>query len=218
VAETKRRGQRPAEDDTSSSKPAKLEIRTDLHGETIVQGSVSLEINSSEEAIGLWEEALVNRRNRLMEQDIDIADYESSSHIIATLQITSANISTGHGTVGKLQFVDLAGADIAKRGSKEISSVSNVVSSDTKLVHRSLETLEEVALARSQFVRSIPYRNSTLTHVLRDSLEADTKVLLFTCISTDVCDLQETMQALRFAHKMRQVNVGKATKHIISSP
>lgn len=205
VAETKRN---KTQDDTSSARPAKLEIRTDIHGETVVQGALSLEIESFEEALEIWEECLANRRNRLAEQETDTAEYEASSHVIATIHVTSANIATGHGTVGKLQFIDLAGADLLPR--QDSTQVGEV-----KFVNKSLETLSEVALARSQFNRTVPYRNSTLTHLLRDGLETDTKVLLFACISTEAKDLQETMQTLRFAHRMRQVNVGKATKHSI---
>jgi hypothetical protein len=223
VADSKRKSQRSLEDDTTSSRPAKLEIRTDVHGETVVQGAVSLEIESFEEAVQIWEECLANKRNRLVEQELDASEYEASSHVIATLRISSANIATGHGTIGRLQFVDLAGADLmlkyespGNEGDSAPKGIGN--NSDYRFVHRSLETLGEVATARSQFVRSVPYRNSTITHLLRDSLEADTKVLLFACISSDVKDMQETAQALRFAHRMRQVNVGKATKHSITSP
>ena len=221
VADTKRKSQRSVEDDTSSSRPGKLEIRTDVHGETVVQGAVSLEIESFEEALEIWEECLANRRNRLTENEVNVFDYEASSHVIATVHVTSANIATGHGTVGRLQFVDLAGSDLVQKpdhSSTDTDSGTRGLSGDGKLVNRSLETLGEVAVARSQFVRSVPYRNSTLTHLLRDSLEADTKVLLFACISPDAKDLHETAQALRFAHRMRQVNVGKATKHTITAP
>eukprot|EP00977_Amphora_coffeiformis_P017443 scaffold5684_cov169-Amphora_coffeaeformis.AAC.18 len=222
VAETKRKGRGSVDDDASSSRPAKLEIRTDVHGETVVQGALSLEIDTFEEALQIWEEALANRRNRLVDQEVDLSAYEASSHVIATVHVTSANIATGHGTIGKLQFVDLAGADLVQHKHDNLSidseSAARGISNDAKFVHRSLETLGEVAIARSQFVRSVPYRNSTLTHLLRDSLEADTKVLFFACISPDPKDLQETAQALRFARRMRQVNVGKATKHTITSP
>ena len=219
VAETKRKSRGSVEDDTSSSRPAKLEIRTDIHGETVVQGALSLEIGSFDEALQIWEEALGNRRNRLIEQDLNIAKYEASSHVIATLQISSANIATGHGTAGKLQFVDLAGADLLTRQDvNEADNVPKTSSSEFKFVHRSLDILGEVADARAQFVRTVPYRNATLTHLLRDSLESDTKVILLTCISPDAKDFQETTQALRFAQRMRQVNIGKATKHTITSP
>ena len=222
VAETKRKGRGSVDDDASSSRPAKLEIRTDVHGETVVQGALCLEIESFDEALQIWEEALANRRNRLIDQEVDVSEYEASSHVIATVQVTSANIATGHGTIGKLQFVDLAGADLLhhKQDSLSIDSetAARSIGNDYRFVNRSLETLSEVAVARSQFVRSVPYRNSTVTHLLRDSLEADTKVLLFACISPDSKDLKETAQTLRFARRMRQVNVGKATKHTITSP
>lgn len=157
----------------------------------------------------------------MAEQDVDIAQYEASCNVIATLRVTSANITTGHGSIGKLQFVDLAGADLVPRGSTD-SAPDNLLTvgpnSETKFAHRSLETLNEVVTARAQYVRTVPYRNSTLTHLLRDSLEADTKVLLIACISSDVKDLQETAATLRFASKMRHVTIGKATKHTLSTP
>ncbi len=44
LADSKRKSQRSLEDDTTSSRPAKLEILTDVHGVTVMQGAVSLEI------------------------------------------------------------------------------------------------------------------------------------------------------------------------------
>ena len=63
----------------------------------------------------------------------------------------------------------------------------------------------------------MPYRNSTLTHLLRDSLEADTKVLLMCCVSSEEANMADTVGALRFASRMQKVSIGKATKHIIGS-
>ena len=98
--------------------------------------------------------------------------------------------------------MDLAGSDLVlqKQGSKNKKN-SSILSSDGilsgvgsnnewKLTNKSLGTLHEVVNARRQFMRSVPYRNSTLTHLLRDSLDADTKVLLMVCVSSDEQDLQ----------------------------
>lgn len=76
-----------------------------------------------------------------------------------------------------------------------------------------MATFSEVITARSQFQRKVPYRNATITHLLSDSLEADTKVVLVACVSSDLQDLQETACALKFAQTVRKVIVGKATKH-----
>lgn len=195
----------------------KLEIRTDLHGDTVVQGSLQVPVTSFEELNNIWTESLAIRAQRLYEQDIDIGEYEASSHVIATLKVMSSNIATGTGTVGKLQFCDLAGSDLIEEKS---TAADGVPTPSTLMTFQNdgLQTLSDVVEARSQFSRSVPYRNSTLTHLLRDSLESDTKVLLFACVSNDEEDLQETLSTLRFAARMRRVNIGKATQHRLTPP
>ena len=236
VAETKNKQRRKSlksstnntEDDASSGKPSKLEIRTDIHGETVVQGLVSLEVNSFEEVCQIWEECLVTRARRMEEQGLDSKQFDSSSHVIATLKVSSANIATGVGTVGKIQFADLAGADLVRRrtgstsGSKSSQDAAESGSvgtqSEWRFANRSLETLSECVEARIQYHRSVPYRNSTLTHLLRDSLESDTKVLVIACVSSEPKDMVETASILKLASRMRRVTIGKATKHVLSQP
>jgi len=224
-AASRRKSTRSSEDDSGSGKPSKLEIRTDVHGDTVVQGALSVEVESFEEVCQIWEEALALRKNRISEQEMDPQQYEASSHVIATLKVVSANIATGLGSIGKLQFVDLAGADLLPRrlAAKAAPTHDGMLEAvgnhnEWRYAHRSLETLSEVIAARSKYDRSVPYRNSTLTHLLRDSLEADTKVILIACVSSDPKYLQETASSLRFASTMRGVTVGKATKHTLSPP
>ena len=150
------------------------------------------------------------------EQDIDVESHESSSHVIASLRVTSANIATGHGVIGKLQFVDMAASKLSNEGNGGDKSPSS--SGEWKFTNRSLETFTDVVTARAQFARSVPYRNSTLTHLLRDSLEGDTKVIFLACVSSDASDLQETIPTLRLASRLRQVTIGKATKHVLTAP
>ena len=209
-----------SDDDASSGRAARLEIRSDLHGETVVQGALTVELESFDEVVRTWIESIDNRRKRLEEQELDVDQYEASSHVITTLKVTSANIATGHGVVGKLQFVDMAAAELTKqpREQGKESEAIPVLGDGLRFANRSLETLGEVAVARSQFVRSVPYRNSTLTHLLRDSLDGDTKVLFLACVSSDSCDAQEAAATLRLASRMRQVSIGKATKHSLTSP
>ena len=156
----------------------KLEIRTNYDGDTIVQGLVSIPVNNFEDVEQVWNETLAARAHRCHEQGINLKSLENSSHVIATIQVVSTNIASGVGTVGKIQFVDLAGADLVR--TKDPSS-----SNEFKFQSKSLSTLNDVVSARSQFTRKVPYRNSTLTHLLRDSLEADTKMLCIVCINSN---------------------------------
>lgn len=212
-----------------SNKLNKLEIRTSEDGETVVQGLVSVPISRIEDVCEVWRQALSLRADRLQELDANIRDYDAGSHVIATIKVVSTNIATGIGTIGKIQFVDLAGADldlVTRRppsGTKsKLASTSDGLlagvgnSCEWKYTHKSLATFSDVVTARSQFMRSVPYRNSTLTHLLRDSLEADTKVMMLVTVSSDPKHAQETACALRLASRIRRVNIGKATKHSVN--
>jgi len=214
----------------SELKP-KLEIKTNRDGETVVRGVLSVELASFEEIIRVWTESLRKRSSRLAEQKVeDPVAYEKESHIVATLKISSMNLSTGSVANGKMQFVDFASSDVTSKRplggsassllSQSLSTklLSSGVSSeqlleDWKFTNKSLNIVREVALSRSQYQRSVPYRNSTITHLLSDSFEADTKVVLIACVSSDEKDAQNTACTLQLAQEMRKVIVGKATRH-----
>ena len=216
-------------DDASSGRPSKLEIRTDIHGDTVIQGLVTVEVNSMAEVLNLWQECIAVKTRRLEEQGVDVKQYDAANHVIATLRVKSHNIATGIGTIGKIQFVDLAAADIIPRNQPAQDTITDesetaitttttcMNQNDWKFANRSLETFCECIEARMQFDRNVPYRNSTLTHLLRDSLEADTKMILFACISSDPTHINETIAVLKFASQLRRVIIGKATKHILST-
>lgn len=212
----------------------KLEMRTNIDGNTVVQGLVSIPIKSFEDAVTIFQESLAKRSERIRRgssADATTKKHERKSNVITTIHITSVNVATGVGTEGKLQFVDMAASDVVPGGKRRVkddidnySSHSGVTNNNkteeddtTPFANKSIDAFAEVINARCQFDRSVPYRNSTLTHLLRDSLEADTKVLLLCCVSSDEENLEDTVGALRFATRMSKVSIGKATKHIIGS-
>lgn len=216
VCET--RDRRDKRRESEAWRKGKLEIRTNIDGNTVVQGLVSIPITSFGDAVTIVQESIANRADQLESQGYNWRKHERKTNVITTIHITSVNIATGVGTEGKLQFVDMAASDISHGAPKvrEDSDVSTCVEEDdTQFANKSIDAFNDVINARCQFDRSVPYRNSTLTHLLRDSLEADTKLLLMCCISSDEANLADTVGALRFASRMSKVSIGKATKHII---
>ena len=211
---------------SESKQDKKLEIRTNIDGEIVVQGLVAVPIKTYADVETVWKQALAQRAKRVRNLGKKLRSYEASTSVIVTLQVLSRNSVTGVGTVGKVRFVDLAASDvIPRRGSSSsrsrttpmdniLAPVGNKV--DWKYANRSMTQFADIVNARYQFSRSVPYRNSTLTHLLQDCLESDTKVLLLACVSSDTKDLQNTANTMRLAAKMRKVIVGKATKHTLS--
>jgi kinesin family protein C2/C3 len=205
----------------NSEQPIKLEIRTNHKGETVVQGSLSVEVKSFEEICRVWKECLGKRVSRLAERGVKLDSHDRNCHIIGTMRVFSTNLSTGVGTQGKIQFVDLAGSDVVSERSSSLSRRApspgrpSGTGRELKYSNKSIATLSEVVHARSQYQRTVPYRNSTITHLLSDSLEGDTKVAMVACVSSDLKDLQETACTLKLAQSMRKVIVGKATKHAL---
>jgi kinesin family protein C2/C3 len=216
----KRRESGAEADAAGNWRKGKLEIRTNIDGNTVVQGLVSIPIKTFEDVLKIWQESIANRADQLRRQGSDWKKHGRKTNIITTIHITSVNIATGVGTEGRLQFVDMAASDIAHGFGKvtENSDVNTFLEEDnTQFANKSIDAFNEVINSRIQFDRSVPYRNSTLTHLLRDSLEADTKVLLLCCISSDESDFADTVGALRFASRMQKVSIGKATKHVTGS-
>ena len=87
---------------TRRIRKGKLDIRTNIDGNTMVQGLVSIPIHSYEVATTLWNETLTKRAKRLKQDGFDPSNYEKNSNIITTFHITSVNITTGVGAEGKL--------------------------------------------------------------------------------------------------------------------
>lgn len=196
-----------ATDDDTTNKQSRLEIRTDVNGETIVQGATTLDVDSFEDVELIWKECVDTRARKAEELGMKLSEYEASCHLIITVKVLSTNITTGVTTAGKIQFADLAGVVIENTDDSP---------SDWKFSNRSLETLRECVEARIQFERSVPYRTSTLTHLLRDNLEADTKMIVIACVSAE--KVEQSLATLKFASRMRRVFIGRATRHTVTAP
>jgi Kinesin motor domain len=51
----------------------------------------------------------------------------------------------------------------------------------------------------------IPYRNSKLTRLLKDSLGGQTPVLMIVCLSPNSCYIDETMNSIKYAQKAKKI-------------
>ncbi|XP_050253263.1 kinesin-like protein KIN-10C isoform X1 [Quercus robur] len=84
--------------------------------------------------------------------------------------------------VGKMNFVDLAGYEDARRKS---ANGLNLVES-TK-INRSIYAIHNVVYSLNANESHVPYRESKLTHMLKDSLGGLNRILMITCLNPSFC-------------------------------
>lgn len=109
----------------------------------------------------------------------------SRSHCIFIISVTSRSTSSDVVRRSKLHLVDLAGSERVAR-----TGIGGTLLKEAKYINLSLHYLEQVIVAlheKSIGKRShIPYRNSMMTSVLRDSLGGNCKTtMIATCAVED---------------------------------
>jgi len=124
----------------------------------------------------------------------------SRSHFIFHIKLTFTSSAGKNGT-GMLSIIDLAGSE---RPTKDpVISKNASLMKEAKSINQSLTTLGRVLtmLASRKVTKktAIPYRESKLTRVLQNSLQFESKTLMFVNISSAIEDLSQTKESLRFA-------------------
>ncbi|XP_060225623.1 kinesin-like protein KIF6 isoform X1 [Meriones unguiculatus] len=120
------------------------------------------------------------------------------SHCIFTVHLTSKEPGSATVRHAKLHLVDLAGSErVAKTG------VGGLLLTEAKYINLSLHYLEQVIIALSEKHRThIPYRNSMMTSVLRDSLGGNCMTTMIATLSLEKRNIDESISTCRFAQRV----------------
>ena len=105
---------------------------------------------------------------------------------------------------GKIHFVDLAGSERQKLTFSEGDRLKEAGN-----INKSLTTLGMVInfLASEKKRNHIPFRDSKLTHFLKNSLGGSSKTSLIGTISCSSIYFQETLSTLKFASRAKMVKM-----------
>ncbi|NWR08758.1 KIF6 protein, partial [Paradoxornis webbianus] len=122
----------------------------------------------------------------------------SRSHCIFTIHISSKEPGSATIRRSKLHLVDLAGSErVAKTG------IGGHLLTEAKYINLSLHYLEQVIIALAEKNRShIPYRNSMMTSVLRDSLGGNCMTTMISTLAMDKGNIDESISTCRFAQRV----------------
>ena len=112
----------------------------------------------------------------------------------------------------KIHLIDLAGSErVEKTG-----SIGNL-QKEASHINRSLTFLEQVVIALTQSKRDhIPYRQSKLTYLLKDSLGGNCHTFMIACIWPHINHGWETLSTLRFAARMKNIENQPVRNHLIA--
>ena len=188
----------------SNKKHKKLEVKQGPNG-MYVPNLTTVEVNSHGEVDELLSLAKHNRATA----STDLNERSSRSHCMLSIYLSSRNKLTGEEARGKLHLVDLAGSERVHK-----SNAQGARMKEAQNINRSLSSLGDVIQARSMKQGHVPFRNSTLTYLLQDSLSNDSKTLMIVTVSPTEYNSSESFCSLNFASRVRTVELGKAKKHV----
>ncbi|KAM8882058.1 kinesin-like protein KIF9 isoform 1-T3 [Synchiropus picturatus] len=134
--------------------------------------------------------------------------HSSRSHCIFTvhLECRSRTLSNAEFVTSKLNLVDLAGSERLRKTGSEGQMLKEAV-----YINKSLTFLEQAILALAERHREhVPFRQSKLTHALKDSLGGNCNTVLVANIYGEAAQIKETLSTLRFASRMKCVRTDPA--------
>jgi kinesin family member 5 len=108
-----------------------------------------------------------------------------------------ANDSTKRGLIN---LVDLAGSERVSKSYAQGNALE-----EAKKINQSLSTLGQVIKSISKRSAHIPYRDSKLTRLLKESLGGNNKTTLIVNCSQHCSQYDETLSTLRFAQSAKMI-------------
>ncbi|XP_073098956.1 kinesin-like protein KIN-5C [Elaeis guineensis] len=176
-----------------------LPLMEDGKGGVLVRGLEEEIVTSADEIFSLLERGSAKRRTA--ETLLNKQSSRSHSLFSITIHIKEAT-PEGEELIkcGKLNLVDLAGSEnISRSGAREGRA------REAGEINKSLLTLGRVITALVEHLGHIPYRDSKLTRLLRDSLGGRTKTCIIATVSPSVHCLEETLSTLDYAHRAKNI-------------
>ncbi|OWB72636.1 binding protein [[Candida] boidinii] len=217
----------------SSMSDKKLRIRENSDRIPFVENLKEFEVSSFEEMMGLINKGNKNRTTAATNLNLN----SSRSHSILTIKLIQErfideSLTSCEKIESHLRLVDLAGSEksiatqsIPLNGNTSNGNNDKLRQKEGNKINNSLTVLGRVLTILSEnsnkTVKStpsvVPYRDSSLTYILKESIGGNSKTSMIACISP--IDYDETLNTLRYAtitskirNKAKLNSTGEASK------
>lgn len=190
----------PSQESKALEELPKVSLMEDEDGNVHLRGLSMHMASSEEEALNLLFLGDTNRA--IAETPMNMAS--SRSHCIFTISLESRQEGSSTVKRSKLHLVDLAGSErVSKTGA------AGQLFKEATFINKSLHYLELVIVALHEQRKGnrthIPYRNSIMTSVLRDSLGGNCKTTMIATINPELEHTNESISTCRFAQRVARV-------------
>ncbi|CAG9463534.1 unnamed protein product [Pedinophyceae sp. YPF-701] len=174
---------------------------------TYVKGLFDVEVNSLADAMHA-----VRCGHALRETHMTANNETSSrSHTVFILKVRM-ELAQGAARTGTISLIDLAGTERVKKSQssgqrlKEATHINQSLSALGKII---LNLSEETGEGEKNYV---PYRDTKMTRMLKDSFEGESTITVLCCATPDERSLEESLSTLWFAQRCKYIEgSGKVT-------
>ncbi|CAD8097559.1 unnamed protein product [Paramecium sonneborni] len=206
--------------DLLTSEDKNLEIREDKNNGIQISGVIEIDVKTVNEVLSLLK---VGNRNRSKEAT-DANKESSRSHAILQIQVECKDKAAGlqeQIIQSKFSLVDLAGSERAantnNRGLRMVEGAN--INKSLLVLGNCIQSLSE---ANEKGIKNpfIPFRNSKLTRLLKDSLGGNCRTVMISNVTPSVSSFEETYNTLVYANRAKNIktvanrNVLVAQNHI----
>ncbi|KAL5218644.1 hypothetical protein ABZP36_019328 [Zizania latifolia] len=189
-----------------------ISLMEDGKGGAVIRGLEEVVVYSPSEIYSLLEHGSARRRTA----DTALNKQSSRSHSVFSIYIHVKGTTIGNQELmkcGRLNLVDLAGSEnIARSGAREGRA------REAGEMNKSLLTLGRVIAALVEHSVHVPYRDSKLTRLLRESLGGKAKTCIIATVSPSIHCLEETVVTLDYAYRAKSIiNKPEANQKVCKS-
>ncbi|XP_014209733.1 kinesin-like protein KIF18A [Copidosoma floridanum] len=183
-----------------------LHLREDSRAGVVVAGLKIVSIHSADELL-----ALLAKGNKNRTQHATDANQESSrSHAVFQVYINITNKIDGQVKHVKLSMIDLAGSERASA-----TGCTGPRFKEGANINKSLLALGNCINNLADGIKHIPYRDSKLTRLLKDSLGGNCQTVMIANISPSSASFEDTYNTLRYANRAKKIKTN-VKKNIVS--
>eukprot|EP00753_Platysulcus_tardus_P016927 PLAT6135.1.p1 GENE.PLAT6135.1~~PLAT6135.1.p1 ORF type:complete len:762 (+),score=225.69 PLAT6135.1:50-2335(+) len=159
-----------------------------------VENLFRCEVSTAKEALSHFHTGI---RNKAVGSNF-VNQASSRSHCLFTLEVERSDAAqVGQSVIGKLTLVDLAGSERVDASLMTKKGVAESVG-----INKSLFTLRKVITLLAEGGKAehyVPFRDSKLTALLKNSLGGNSMTLMLACLSPSDMHYTENMSTLRYA-------------------